>query len=348
MALTYGFYNSMNHDRVYDARQFAKIFDGIISDGIYATIGDCFVVKALSGNTVTVGTGRAWFNGTWTLNDSLYPIEMPLSSTATNRTDAVVLEINTTDRVRANSFRVIEGDLNSAAPWPTMDSGEDGVYWYPLCYIYRGANTTEITQSNITSRIGFTSTPFVTGILKTVDISTLMLQWEAQLDEFVGREKGNLQDYIRELRLLIQEWMAEQENAIGNFTDVNTEIYNQWLEATQQTFYSWLDGLQSDLGGSDIAGNLQLQIQREEINRILTSGFGGGNRKIFSEDGLSITTIDDDGRVLSKTFSSDFSVMTVELKGKDGGLLGKQIKTFDPSGLLITTSTNYIYGRGVN
>lgn len=348
MSLSCGFYNSINHDRLYDARQFARIFDGIISDGIYATIGDCFVVKAQSGRTVTVGTGRAWFNGTWTLNDSLLPIELPLADTVTNRTDAVVLEVDTTDAIRNNSIQIIQGAPGNTATWPSMDSGREGVYWYPLCYIYRGANSTEVRQSDITNRVGFAATPFVTGILKTINISDLMAQWTAQLDEFVNQEKGNLADYTRELRKFLEAWIAEQETAIGQFTEVNSEIYNQWLEATQQTFYTWLENLQTDLGGADVAGNLQLQIQAEEIRRILTSGFAGGNRKVFSEDGLTITTTDDDGRILKKVFTSDFSTMTVELTGKDGGLLGKQVKVFDPSGLLITTSTTYVYGRGFN
>lgn len=70
MSVSYGFYNSMNGDRKYDATQMSSIFDGIINDGIYETIGDRFVVRTSGGMNVVVGTGRAWFNHTWTLNDS--------------------------------------------------------------------------------------------------------------------------------------------------------------------------------------------------------------------------------------------------------------------------------------
>ena len=35
MAFKYGFYNSREHDRVYDAEDFSSMFDGIIADGIF-------------------------------------------------------------------------------------------------------------------------------------------------------------------------------------------------------------------------------------------------------------------------------------------------------------------------
>ena len=34
MAVTSGFFNSVNHDRLYDAEQLSSIFDGIIIDGV--------------------------------------------------------------------------------------------------------------------------------------------------------------------------------------------------------------------------------------------------------------------------------------------------------------------------
>lgn len=39
MAFTSGFFNSQNHDRTYNAEQMSAIFDGVITDGVYAGIG---------------------------------------------------------------------------------------------------------------------------------------------------------------------------------------------------------------------------------------------------------------------------------------------------------------------
>ena len=103
MSVTYGFYNSLNGDRKYNAEQVSSLFDGLIIDGVFASIGTAFAVKATTGITVNVGIGKAWFNHTWTLNDSILPLEAPEAEVLLDRIDAVVLEVDATESVRANS-----------------------------------------------------------------------------------------------------------------------------------------------------------------------------------------------------------------------------------------------------
>ena len=50
MAVTYGFYNSLNKDRVYNAEQMSSIFNGIITDGVFASIGGSLMPIAGTGN----------------------------------------------------------------------------------------------------------------------------------------------------------------------------------------------------------------------------------------------------------------------------------------------------------
>ena len=45
MTVSSGFFNSVNHDRLYDAEQVSSIFDGIIEDGVCESIGEAFMVK---------------------------------------------------------------------------------------------------------------------------------------------------------------------------------------------------------------------------------------------------------------------------------------------------------------
>ena len=60
MSVTYGFYNSLNGDRKYNAEQISSIFDGLIVDGVFASIGTAFSVKAAGGLTINVGIGKAY------------------------------------------------------------------------------------------------------------------------------------------------------------------------------------------------------------------------------------------------------------------------------------------------
>ena len=101
MAFSFGFYNSFNHDRRYNSIQISMIFDGIISDGIYATVGEAMVVKATSeDNVVVVGPGRGWFDHTWNYNDADLPVNAPISDVLLKRIDALVLDINANENFR--------------------------------------------------------------------------------------------------------------------------------------------------------------------------------------------------------------------------------------------------------
>ena len=73
MALTSGFYNSIDGDRTYDAEQMSSIFEGIIRDGVLMGIGNMFSVRVANETKawLNIGTGRAWFNGKWINNDSV-------------------------------------------------------------------------------------------------------------------------------------------------------------------------------------------------------------------------------------------------------------------------------------
>lgn len=185
MAFTFGFYNSLNGDRKYDAIQMSKIFDGVIRDGIFASIGAAMMVRASTGMTVVVGTGRAWFNRTWTLNDSDYPIIIAPSEVLQDRIDTIVLEIDSTVAVRANTYRVIKGTPSTNPVAPTLVTSSEKNQ-YPLCDIRVNRGVTSITQANITNRVGTSRTPFVTGILDTVNIDSLLAQWETQFTQWLN------------------------------------------------------------------------------------------------------------------------------------------------------------------
>ena len=183
MALTYGFYNSQDGDRKYDAVQMSSIFDGIIEDGIFQSIGTAMAVTASTGKTVVVGVGRAWFDHTWTLNDSGYPIELPESEVLLDRIDAVVLEVDASVAVRANSFKVVEGSPASSPQRPSLIDNET-THQHALAYILRRAGTEEVTQADITNVIGTSETPYVTGPLSIITADAMLAQWQSEFDQW--------------------------------------------------------------------------------------------------------------------------------------------------------------------
>lgn len=191
MAFSYGFYNSLNGDRKYDSEDLSRMFDGIIYDGVIGAVGDTFAVKAGTGNTVNVSSGRAWFNHTWTYNDAPMPISCGSAAVLLDRYDAIVLEVNAASDVRKNSIKVVTGTEASNPAKPAMENTEF-VHQYPLAYILRKAGSSSISQSQIENAVGTEACPICTGVLKSLNVEQMMAQWEAQFDEWFQSAKDTL------------------------------------------------------------------------------------------------------------------------------------------------------------
>ena len=195
MAFTCGFFNSQNGDRKYNAEQMASIFDGLIKDGVYDTVGDIFAVTPGTGMQVLVGSGRAWFDHTWNNNDAQYPLAITAADVSLPRYDAVVLETNHSDTVRTNRLRVLTGTPASNPAKPTMASSAN-VKQHPLAYIRVTAGAKAITQSMIQVVVGTSECPFVTGIIETAQIDALFQQWNGEFNEWFENLKAQLSDNV--------------------------------------------------------------------------------------------------------------------------------------------------------
>lgn len=334
MSVSSGFFNSLNGDRKYNAAQMSAIFDGLIIDGVFASIGTAFAVKAAGGLTVNVGIGKAWFDHTWTVNDSILPMTAPEAEVLLNRIDAVVLEVNGMESVRENTIKFVKGNPSSAPSRPTL-TNEGNVHQYPLCYIYRKYGTAVINQADITPMVGTESTPFVTGILQTISLDELLGKWQDELDRFTDARSQEVDDWIAQEESDFTAWFNKMK------ADLQQEqtVLDQWIASEQADFLAWYNQMKDQLSG-DVAGNLQLEIDKEEVKRILLVGFEDGTKE-FSDDGTVITSTASDGRTLTKTFSDGFLTMTNVLKSAAGAEVARAVKTFDSDGKLISTVVTY-------
>lgn len=334
MSITYGFYNSLNGDRKYNAEQMGSIFDGLIVDGVFASIGTAFAVKASTGITVNVGIGKAWFNHTWTLNDSILPLVAPEAEVLLDRIDAIVLEVNSTESVRANDIKFVKGTPASQPVNPVL-TNEGTVHQYPLCYIRRKAGSSSITQADITNAVGTDSTPFVTGILQTVSLDTLLGQWQNELDQFIGAREKEVDQWIESEQDDISSWVSQFKS------DLESEqaLLDKWVQSEQEDFLSWYAQMKDQLG-EDAAGNLQNQLDKERIKRILLVGFEDGTKE-FSDDGTSVISTASDGQKLTKNFTDDFLTITSTLESSSGTAIAKSVKSIDSDGFLINIDVTY-------
>lgn len=257
MSVTFGFYNALNHDRTYDAIQISSIFDGIIRDGVFMSIGDKLMVSANSGLTCNVGTGRAWFNHTWTLNDADYLIrweagegeEYPVDldgndvtpETVADRIDAVVLRVNSESAVRANFIGIKKGTPSTVEPQKPTMIHTDTVNEYPLAYVKVNHGATVINQEDIENAVGLADTPFVSGILETVNTEALIRQWADQWEQWYRRTTVSGQ-------AAWTEWF-------NTTTTADQADWVNWNSQKRSEFDAWFAMIQ-DILDEDTAGKL--------------------------------------------------------------------------------------------
>lgn len=285
MSVTSGFFNSLSGDRKYDAIQISSMFDGLITDGIYNGFLESFMVTASSpaSMVVTVGEGRCWFNHTWTLNDAPLPLTLDVGDVVLNRIDTVVIDVDSTDTVRACTIKVIKGTPSSQAVRPTLENTETH-HRYPLCDISVPAGATTITQSNITNRRGTSDCPFVATLMESVDVDDLLIQWESQWND----------------------WMTNRENSMDSWTAEQQEAFTTWFQTVQ------------DILDQDTAGNLLNRINhRTGINATATYSEGVVAITAPDDAGEILTFVAPSDFLSSDTYTLNGEALTItDLNGE--------------------------------
>ena len=238
MAITSGFFDSMN-DRYYTAEQFGAIFDGVIGDGVFATVANHFLVAPLSGMQIVVKSGKAWFNHTWTVNDADISLTVPAAHSVNPRIDTVVLEVNKSPDTRKNSIFIRPGTPAASPVRPTLEHSTY-INQYPLADIRVNANATSIGTANITNRIGTKDCPWVAALMKTIDATALMTEWRGKYTQFEAANQAKFEAWVSSL------WTPSSE-------DEYTEIMEHLAAASSIRTVTlkagdW-SGYQDDFGG---------------------------------------------------------------------------------------------------
>ena len=129
MAFYSGFFNSKGLDRTYTAEDFTSYLSSIICNGILDTYGQMFKLTAAnSGLGVVLGTGKAWINGHYFINDSRYVIDLTsYQDESLPRYVGIAIYLDTTESVRSVTLRLFPGTPAESPQLPTIPQDEDHV-----------------------------------------------------------------------------------------------------------------------------------------------------------------------------------------------------------------------------
>lgn len=189
-----GFFNSVNGDRVYNAEQMSAIFEGLITDGVYESVGNKLAVQPNSGMTIQIASGRGWCKRKWFNNTTDYLMTLEASDVTLNRWCAVCVRSDINDTVRS-AVPVLKYSEYATTPVKPVATNTETVKELILAYVYIKAGASEITASDITdTRADEALCGWVTGLIEQLSSATLWTQWE----ELFNNWFNNLQDLINE------------------------------------------------------------------------------------------------------------------------------------------------------
>ena len=193
MAVTYGFFDSVNGDRTYTADDIGNYFLKLISNGVFAQPSTSMQVQAASGLTVNVAAGWGFINCKWINNDSNYNIQLDAADSSMNRIDRIVLHLDTSRIARSITIEAKKGTpaLTPVAPALTRSGN---VYELSLAQIRVIANATSIDQTDITDERPDTDLcGWVTGLIDQLDTTELFAQFTAAFNEWFTGIKTEVQ-----------------------------------------------------------------------------------------------------------------------------------------------------------
>ena len=340
--VTSGFFNGVLNadntiDRKYNADDISSMFDGLITDGIFASIGgkfECSIdTSAVDALVVKVATGKAWFDKTWIINNSTLKITLDPADSARDRIDAIVIDIDKRDEKRKNTIQYIPGTPSDDPKEPTLAEDEDSPHkQYALCYIRVNHETTN--SNNLKFHENGCVANFITAPFSTIESEPFLKGWNDDFQGLYDSQKAELVDALKELGKTSED-------------RVNTEI-TKWKEGQQASFDDWFAKLQATLSGNPTA-NLANKLEREKINRLLQNGFEQCTKEI-SEDGKTITSLNSAGDIdpdsneyykIEKAFNDDFSKLITTLSDNNNVTKAIMTKTFDSTGSTIETTIDY-------
>lgn len=193
MAVTYGFFDSINGDRTYNADDIGNYFLKLISNGVFATPSTSMQVQATTGMTVNVAAGWGFINCKWINNDSDYTLQLDAADSSMKRIDRIVLKLDTSRTARCITIEVKTGTPAVTPVAPAL-ARTGNIYELSLAQIDVYAGTTSITQTNITDERADTSVcGWVTGLIDQLDTTELFAQFTASFNQWFSDIKSEVQ-----------------------------------------------------------------------------------------------------------------------------------------------------------
>lgn len=268
------------YDRVYAAAQFAGYFACFVGNGVF--LGQSQGLQVMAANpsamSVNIMPGRAWINGYWYNNDDNLPLSLELSDAVNPRIDSVILRHDIS--ARTITALIITGTASAQPTAPLVVRNAD-FYDLKLADIYIAAGSIVVNPVAITdTRPNSEVCGWVSGLIDQVDTTSLFVQFQTALNDFITNETTTFETWSAEQREAYETWSEGEQSDFEAWELAQQTAVSSWIStntaAWQADFDEWFASVQDMLDG-DVAGNLtqavnELDARTSNLEKMVIKG----------------------------------------------------------------------------
>lgn len=224
MSVNYGFFNSVNGDRLYNADDISNFFYKLISDGVLATPASNLQVVTGGGMRINVQPGWGMINAKYINLTAVRQITLDTADIALNRIDRIVMRL---DRTNRQIVLAAKSGSPAASPAPPALTRTDSVWELSLAKIAVSAGATVIQQSDITDERSNTSVcGYITGMIDQIDTTELFAQFQSAFEQWFDGVKDEVlrNTLVRQYTNRVTSTEASQSAFAVGINDYNPSL----------------------------------------------------------------------------------------------------------------------------
>lgn len=280
------FYNSVNHDRVYDASSMEEWLRPFFVTGVFN--GSLQVTADGTSMAVTVAPGYVNIKGKTRWFESATVLEIAPASGSLRRIDNIVVRRD--DANRNFVLDVVKGTA-AASPVAPAPTRTDSVYELVLARVTVGIGALNIRQQDVTDmRPDASVCGWVVSTVTEMDFSQFTAQFE---DFFATFKEGTLADvtqWFADQKAAFEAWKDGQESDLDLWQQNRETNYEIWYRGAQDTFTAWLEAMREAMGSDPSTAIIALAEELDERLGLL-------EHMVIADD-ITAPITDDDGALL--------------------------------------------------
>lgn len=252
----YTFFNSVDHDRIHRADDFARHLSKYFANGIFNN--ECMVLADNNDMSVNVSIGSANINGYRYDNDSLKRLEIENADGVLNRIDNIVIRWDLTNRMI--TAQVVKGDYSNEPVAPELERTTT-IYDLRIATVSIPAGTTTITQDLINdTRFINSDCGNVICAVQTPNTENLFLQMQAEL----AKELSSFNEKLVKHNSDFDTWFKTIKNQLdGNIATNLANNINRIVDAGIKSYLETL--LKENWQKNEVTDRYVYRIDNENI-----------------------------------------------------------------------------------